>query len=81
MTLKELKQALSKLSLDFDDTEIILQFVKNGELDYELLAGVGFLPDYSSCVLVSNDAIKKVAKEKTAKFIDGRDLPTNLDEL
>jgi hypothetical protein len=79
MKLKELKASLSKLSGDFDDTEVAIKFQNNGKQDFVLLAGVGFLPDYSMCVLVCSETVKMAAKKKTMTFHDGTPLPDSFD--
>lgn len=44
MKVKDLKEALKRLPPDMDDTHVFLLTGYQGERQYDLLAGVGYLP-------------------------------------
>jgi len=60
MKIKDLKFSLSKLTADFDDMEVLIQYVnENGKTDYDCLAFTGYVEDPMAFILGTNKSADK----------------------
>lgn len=74
MTVKELKKSLGRLSSDFDDTIVAMQFLgKDGQFDVDALAFTGYTKDFAAVILGSHKAALELQKK-------GKIPPENAEE-
>lgn len=63
MTVKQLKQSLAKLTSDFDDTEIIVQFAFSGDqIGLDNLAMTGYTKGFEAVILGTKEAVLLLQK-------------------
>lgn len=73
MTVKELKNSLGRLSSDFDDTIVAIQFIgKDGQFDADALAFTGYTKGFEAVILGSHKAALELQK--------GGRIPPEIDE-
>lgn len=64
MKVKELKENLAKLSSEFDDLNIVLEFKSKDKLTIDTLCYLGYTKNFDAFVLGSYEAFLDIKKTK-----------------